>query len=413
VKQTSLKLSAAFFLLLLLPVSLGAFDFGLVANLYGEYGSKETTEENAAAENALIWQADILPRLSFLIGESGEFLLSAGFTFGYENELYYVPELLQTELTLRFGRSGIRAGRVPYADPLSFIASGLFDGLQFYHNSKAGIFNAGAWYTGLLYKKTAYITMTQKDQDRYDSSLNYGDFFNTYFAPPRLLASLDWEHPSIAERFSLKAAVTGQIDLCDGEEKYHSQYLTVKAGIPVQSFLFELGGSVQAAQTAAADDMNFNIAFAWNLGIFWTLPVRFNSRLALTGTFAGGMADDLIHAFVPITTKTFGTILEAKLPGLSVIELNYSARLAETFGMGLEALCFVRNDLGTYTGYPLDGEDKEGYILGTEFFARLVWSPVSDLQFNLGGGAFLPSLGNVSDKNPLWRVELSAIIALF
>jgi len=422
VKKTTFRLSIGFFLIALFllpglkPISLGAFDFGLITNQYAAYGHKGTTGENASTENDVTYQADILPRLSFLIGNSGEFFLSAGLTLGYEDQFYYVPELLRTEMALRFGSSGIRFGRIPYADPLSFIASGLFDGAQFYHNSKAGIFSIGAWYTGLLYKKTAYITMTQKDQALYDDALNYGDFSGTYFAPPRLLASLDWEHPSIAELFSLKIAATGQVDLSAGEEKYHSQYLTLKVGIPVQSFLFELGGSAQASQsTLSAENENnqFAMAYAWSFGIFWTLPTRFSSQLSLTGNFAGGRTDDFLRAFVPITTKTFGNILEAKLTGLSVVELNYTARVAEAFGTSLQAMCFVRNDLGTYKGYPLDGDDKGGYILGTEIFARMVWSPVSDLQLNLGGGAFLPSLGNASDANPMWRVELTAILALF
>jgi len=392
------------------PVSLGAFDFGLITNQYTAYGNKGTEE------NDFTWQGDILPRVSFLIGESGEFFLSGGLTLGYEEEFYYVPELLRTELALRFGKNSIKAGRISYADPLSFVASGLFDGVQFSHHSTAGTFSVGAWYTGLLYKKTAYITMTEKDQDLYDSALDYGDFYNTYFAPPRVLASLDWGHPSIAELFSLKISATGQLDLSDGDEKYHSQYLTLKAGIPVQNFLIELGGSVQASQsTLPAEDENnqFAMAYAWSLGIFWTLPARFDSRLALTGNFAGGRTDNFLRAFVPVTTRTYGNILEAKLSGLTVVELNYTARLAEAFGTSLQAMCFVRNDLGTYKEYPLDSEDKGGYILGTELFARVVWSPVSDLQFNLGGGAFLPSLGNVSDGDPMWRVELTAILALF
>jgi len=250
--------------------------------------------------------------------------------------------------------------------------------------------------------------MTQKDQALYDSVLNYGNFFNTYFAPPRLIVSFDWEHPSIGELVSLKVAVTGQIDLSAGGDKFHSQYLTVKAAIPVKSFLFELGGSVQASQSD-----KFAVAFAWNVGIFWTLPTSFSSRLSLTGSFAGGRSDDFIRAFVPVTTKFYGDILKAKLSGLTVLDLNYTARISRTFGTSLTASYFIRNDLGTYKNYPVSSSGSNGYFLGAELFARLIWSPFSDLQLNFGGGAFLPSLGDVSNEKTKWRIELTAVVALY
>jgi len=399
------------FSLFIFPFSLSAFDFGLITNQYFGFGNRGTDED------VFTYQSDILPRISFLIGDNAEFFMSAGFTLGYENELYYVPELLRTEFFMRFDFGRIRAGRIFYADPLSFIADGLFDGLQFSHYSAAGTFSVGAWYTGLLYKKNARITITEKEQEAYDAVLDYGDFIDTYFAPPRLLAAVDWEHPSVGELLRLKGSVIGQFDLSGEDVKFHSQYLVLKAGVPVKNFLFELGGSLQTSQSAVPEedgDNRFALAFAWNAGVFWTLPTSFNSRLSLTGNFAGGRTDDLIRAFVPVTTESFGNILDAKLSGLTVIGLNYTARFIESLGAGLDVSCFVRNDLGTYKGYPLvEEDDDENYYLGTEVFARLVWSPFSDLQLNLGGGVFLPSPQTAPDGNAMWRVELTAIIAVF
>ena len=397
-------------LMFLLPVSPGAMDFGLLVNQYA--GADNHDDENTAFD----YKADILPRLSFLAGDSGEVLISAGFTLGVvDKDFYYVPELLCTEFLWRSGNAGIRAGRIQYTDPLTFIADGLFDGARFSYDSSAGSFSAGVWYTGLLYKKTANITMTAGDQASYDADLDYSDLSNTYFAPKRFLASLDWEHPSVGELLGLKAAVTGQIDLTGEDVKYNSQYLTLKAGVPVKSFLFELGGSFETAEfePADADDNNFNIAFAWDVGIFWTLPTSFNSRLSLTGHFAGGAKDGIVGAFVPITTKYYGDIFKPKLSGLSVLALNYTARLVNALGTSFTVSHFVRNDLGTFNGYPI-AEDNKGYSLGTEFFVRLIWSPVSDLQLNLGAGVFSPAMGNAGpDANARWRVELAAILALF
>jgi len=383
--------------------SLAAFDFGLITNQYVDYGYEDGEKFE--------YKADILPRFSFLVGENGEFLLSAGITLGTDDGFYYILELLRTELTMRFGGSSIKAGRIYYADPLSFIAGGLFDGLQFSHNTPTGIFSAGVWYTGLLYKETANITMTANDMAIYKSALNYDDLANTYFAPKRVLASMDWGHPSVAERFSLKTALAGQIDLSDADEKLHSQYLTIKTSIPVKRFSFDLGGSIEIVETATEDKTQFNMAFAGDLGIFWTLPAIFHSRLSFGGHFAGGRVDDFIGAFVPVTTKVFGNIFQPKLSGLTILDLNYTARLSRVIGANLSALHFIRNDLGTFNDYPIKGS-SDNYFLGTEFFGRLIWSPFSDWQFNFGGGAFLPSLGDVSDEKPQWRVELTAVFAI-
>jgi hypothetical protein len=395
------------FAILLPPVSLCALDFGLITNQYAGYYNQ------ADGDGIFEYRGDILPRLSGLIGDSGEFLISAGLSFGVKDEFYFVPELLRTEINMRFGGSSIRAGRVYYSDPLGFIAGGLFDGVQFSHNSSAGIFGVGAWYTGLQYKETAKIIMTDNDVDIYEAKLDYGDFANTYFAPKRLLASFDWEHPSIAELFSLRAAVTGQFDLSGADVKLHTQYLTVKASLPVKSLLFELGGSLEALQTVWADDNEFTVAFAGDFGVFWTLPLNFHSRLSLTGHIAGGRVDDSIGAFVPVSTKVYGGVFQPKLSALSILSLDYTARISQTIGADLSASCFIRNDLGTHTSYPVSA-DSEGYFLGTEIFARIIWSPVSDLQFNIGGGAFLPAMGDAGpEEQALWRAEITVILAIF
>jgi len=400
----------------LLPLSLGAYDFGLLTNQHVGISN------SAGDDNAFEYSAGILPRFSFLVGETGSFIISAGLTLGYDEKFYFVPELMRTEFSMRFGAWGIRAGRINYSDPLSFIAEGLFDGAQLTHSSPFGRFGFGAWYTGLLYKRTANITMTAEDAGLYSSDLDYGDFSNTYFAPRRLLFSLDWEHPSVGKLLRLKTALTGQVDLSDKEEKYNSQYLILKAGIPVNNFLFEVGGSLETAQhksplagdESSSEDFSFNMAMAFDLGIFWTLPVDIISKISFNCHYASGKINDNFGQFVPVTTKYYGEIFQSKMTGITVLALNYSARLAQSLGTNIAASYFVRNDLVTYNSYPIKTEGDDGYFLGGEIFAKLIWSPVSDIQFSLGGGAFIPAMGdNWPDEKPKWRVDLSAILALY
>ena len=139
------------------------------------------------------------------------------------------------------------------------------------------------------------------------------------------------------------------------------------------------------------------------------------SQLSLLGRFSSGVIEDTgIRAFNPLTTVPQGNILKPALSGLSMISLDYLARLHQTFSVNFSGACFVRSDLGTYMAYPVAGVSNENYFLGTELFGRLLWSPASDIQINMGGGLFLPSLGDVApDADMLWRVEINLVLSLY
>lgn len=390
--------------MLLLPVSLSAADFGLAINANGRMGNAESEDA------AFYYKTIILPRLSTLIGENGELIVSAGFSFGKEEDFFTIPELLRTELSMNFGNAGIRAGRINYTEPLSLIADGLFDGFQYYYHSTMGSFRIGAWYTGFQYKERNNIVMTASDQSAMAVPLDYGNFSGTYFASKRAFASLEWEHPSLGELVHIHTAVIAQMDLNDTAIAYHSQYGILKIGIPISNFLMELGGSVAFSQTIT-DETKYNTSYAGQLGLFWLFSSSFNSRLSLTGIIASGRTDDSGGEFIPVTSKEYGYILQAKIPGLSVFSLNYSAMLSATFGASFTASYFVRNDLGTFNSYP--AADNKGYFLGPEAQARITWSPVSDLQFILDGGAFFPSLGDAGPEEAMkWRVDMTLIMSL-
>jgi len=318
----------------------------------------------------------------------------------------YLPELLRTELTWRFDSGQIMTGRMYYSDPLGFIAEGLFDGARFSLDTAAGTFSAGAWYTGLLFKDRINITMTDKELKDNIAGLKYGHFFDTYFAPRRILTALDWEHPAIAELVRIKFSLLGQFDVSGAD--LNSQYAAAKVSFPINNFVFDVGGCLELIEEK---DKDLGIGLAGELGIAWMLPTALEDRLAFLGRFSSGaVKGSRMMAFQPLTTKTHGEVLEARLSAISMLSLDYLARFHRTVSAGLTSSYFVRSDLGVRIGY--DGEN--GYFLGNEFYGRFLWNPVSDIQLNLGGGIFLPSLGNVApDAQKLWRVELNVIISLY
>jgi hypothetical protein len=132
------------------------------------------------------------------------------------------------------------------------------------------------------------------------------------------------------------------------------------------------------------------------------------------GRFSSGETGG-ITSFVPITTKPQGNVLQAKLSGISVFFLDYTAQLRRTVSAGLTASYFIRNDEVTYAGYPVtNSADNGGSALGCELLGRVIWTPFSDLSLNLGAGIFLPSLGNAAPKaDTQWRLELGLILVLY
>ena len=390
---------------LLLPLfSLSAWDIGLnLTNTasYEDHGGGEVLDNVQFIGSAIPW-------FSTFVGSDGDFFISAGISAEYANEEWsFIPELLRTELILRFGGDNeLIMGRTQYADPLGFVLNGLLDGASFSTDIGASTLSIGAWYTGFLYKKNINITMTEEELGSFDAELDFSDFANTYFAPKRLIAAADWQHPGISESIRLKLALIGQFDLSDDED-LNSQYFIAKLGIPVSNFVFDLGGVAGMAQNAG----NTQIFFAGEGGIGIALPTAFHDRLWFGFRYSSPMIDDSFVAFIPITTESQGNILKAKLSGISTININYTARLAQSFSLSLDSLYFILNDLVSYQGLP---SGRDGYFLGNEFYAQAVWSPVSDLQLKLGGGAFLPMLGNADpNSDTLWRIELNLIYALF
>ena len=400
------KAPGAFLLLFICSLSWG-FDFGLILDQNADYGGY-------GADGSFGYSGSLIPRFSALLGDSADIYISAGFRAAYFEDWSFTPELLRTEFSFGRGNFDLKAGRMYHADPSGLIAEGLFDGAKFSLEGEAGAVSLGTWYTGLLYKGRANILMTAADREIYSRELDFtgfpNSFVDTYFAPRRVVSSLGWEHLSLGGSLQVKAALLAQFDLSE-EAPLHSQYLAVKLSLPGSLFGFDAGGTVELIEEDGFGE-GFGIAAAAELGLHLTPPTQPRQRLSLVGRYSsGGLERDGLLAFQPLTTKAQGGIFNAGLSGLSLVSLDYIIQPAGAFTAGLTSTCFIRSDLETYRAYPLSGE-SDGSILGTEFFGRLLWSPFSDLQLNLGGGLFLPSLGNANtDADFSWRVELNVILS--
>jgi len=392
----------------LLPLPLSAHDFGLILN-------QNIGFEGTGNDTGSDYEAALIPRFSMLIDDYGDLFLSASLKVSYSNEEWsFIPELLRNEFSWAFGDTDLRVGRMIFSDPMGIAAAGLFDGIRISHHTMLGTFGGGLWYTGLLYKNRANISMTAGDAESMSEELDWSDFSNTYFASRRLMAALYWEHPSVAELFRLNVAFICQIDLNGRTNSYHNQYLIAHASLLHQDFIFELGGALETAQSVNGGSTDFYFGLAGGIGIHWLPPAPFHNMLSFTGLFTSGRAGSGSRSvFTPITTVSQGEILQGKISGLSILSLAYTARIYRTFSVALSASYFIRSDSETFMAYPLNGQPSDSYFLGTELFGRFIWNPVSDMSLNLGAGVFLPSMGDVApNADTRWRVEMAATLAL-
>ena len=392
------KFRVAFFLLFSLIPCYFSFgqDFGLILDQKAGFSGN-------GDESVFDYSGILVPRFSTYWGDGNSLYVSAGVRADYLNkEWAIVPELLRTEVFMRFGNGALKAGRMQYADPLGYIAAGLFDGARFGYDTSVGSFGIGAWYTGFLYKKRTEIAMNAKELLSSERKVDYADFADSYFAPRRFLAALDWRHQSLAELFMVNAALLGQFDLTG--EALHSQYLTGTISMPYRAFIFKVGGGLELIQ----DSGDSGLAFAAELDAIWALPFSVQSRLEFLARYGSGH-NGSVKAFLTLTTESQGFVLKADHSGITLLSLDYAVRLHETCSLSLSSSYFIRNDKETLAGFGSDGN-----LLGNEFLASVIWSPLSDMRFNLGAGLFLPSMGNVApDAKALWRIEANAIISIY
>jgi hypothetical protein len=342
------------------------------------------------------------------LGEQGNLYLSAGLSVEYaEEEWKPVFEPYRFGLTYRFD-SGLRleAGRIS-RQPLGLVYTGLFDGFALDFELGKNRLSAGAFYTGLLYKKTANIVMSPGD---------YGDFNDGdhYFSSRRLLFSLGWGLP-VSGGASLGLEAIGQIDLNEpdariaGDAKVHSQYATATFTLPfLQYFNAGLGAALGIIE--AGRDAGF--CFAASADLDWLPPGGRTDLLSLGAAVSSGAWADGAKAFLPINTIAQGKVLGPRLSGIAVMEGEYSVRIHPSLSTQISAAYFFRTDTHTYSDSELNPSSLSP-LLGGEAYCGFTYAPVSDIRVTLGGGIFLPQLGRAfgAGASPRGRISLEAILS--
>jgi hypothetical protein len=382
-------------------------DYGLIIRQTpGLTGGESPEGENpGAAEHAFSYTGTAVPWFAAPLGEKADLYLSGGISADLENETWKpVPELYRFEFSYKPNPDiSIEAGRIPFGESLSYVFSGLFDGAAARFNFAGGRLSAGAFYTGLLYKKAAYIVMGAEDrQDYYNGDV--------YFSSRRLVFGINWEKTRIFDtRNTLYLSGLGQFDLNARDTKVHTQYLEGRLDIPLGSSfnaradgVFEL---IEQDQAAAA-------AFALSAELRWLPPGAWRDMLSLGGRFASGAWNEQAGAFLPLTGQAQGKVLRPEFSGIALVQGAYTARLHEAFSASLSAAYFFRTDETTYSDPGREASTRSP-LLGGEIYGGLIWIPWSDLSLSAGGGVFFPQWGNYfkEDAGLSYRMSLEAVFS--
>jgi len=407
-KKTLLLLAVIFYLS---AFPLHAFDFGLVFSQDADIEAPVSDLDKIKFDVS----GTLMPRLTALLGETGELYVSAAISYKVESgaDTFVIPELTRTDVNFNLGNVNLNMGRMFYGDPLGITANGLFDGARISIITRNGNIHIGGWYTGFLCGERAAITMTPDELKSSNYKVDYNDFANTYFAPKRILAALEYDNQSLAGFVGLKTSILAQFDA--GDDKLNSQYLTAALSVPGKSVIFDLGGCFELIEY----DNEITPAFAADIGLTFILPTKLEKQIKLSGRYSSGVLEDknenkIIDAFLPITTVPQGEIVEAKFSGLSLLSLDLTGRLAKSLSANAAFTYFIRHDKGTYGYYPVTEGDSKGFLLGAEIFGRLIWTISSGICLNLGTGVFIPALGDaVPEADVLWRAKLNLVISIY
>ncbi|QQO07996.1 hypothetical protein [Breznakiella homolactica] len=384
---------------LLCSGTLFAWDYGLVLNQTPKY-----------THDGFEYVGTFTPWVSALFGDNIDLYVSGFIKLKYEDdEFSFIPDLGRTEVLYRHS-SGMTlgAGRMDYMDPAGMVASGLYDGFSGNFRFGNGLsFRANALYSGLVNKKNAEIVLSPADADDFADD-------DRFLAPSRALASGILTIPGLfGVHNELSVGLIGQFDLGFDDIWYHSQYLSVNYDFNrVRNLELSLDLSAALAEYSFEDETELEFTAAASLEALYRLPVSRPASVFAGVRWASGDSGPF-SPYKPVNVLSQGKVFTPNLSGLTKINLGAGVRVTEKIYTELLANYFLRTDMTTVSDEDID-PDSDSYALGGEIYASLIWAPVSDVSFILGGGAFLPQLGDafVSDADVQWLVSLAVVLSL-
>ncbi|MDR0403804.1 MAG: hypothetical protein LBH35_09485 [Treponema sp.] len=296
----------------------------------------------------------------------------------------------------------LEAGRIQWNDDSRFIASGLFDGFNAAYIANGFHFSAAGFYTGLLHKESAHITINTADL------LDYADS-GAYFASRRVIGSLSFSTPPFGGFIdSADLEVLAQFDLNDRDSKTHTQYAVLKTSLsPLPKLSLTLAGVLGFLENSENDKPE--ISYAGRADVYREFGGALPGLISFGAAAASG-GNDQIGAFTPITTMEQAFVLTPVFSGLARFSLAYTLRPIESFSIEVKGAYFFRTDKTSFSDPALD--PSGGSALGSELLVNAVFVPFPDLVLQAGAGVFIPSTGNAFAGDTSVKARFSLGLAL-
>jgi len=248
------------------------------------------------------------------------------------------------------------------------------------------------FYTGLLYKETAKIIMTDNDALEYAKPV---ESFGDYCASKRILAFGRMDIP-LFEYHNFIFEVLAQFDMNGNDEKLDSQYAQIVLEFFTKKNMKISGGFV--FETMENEDGGFTAAYGALASVETDVPGSLNDSFKLTAKFSCGPRDETFTGFVPLSAITQGMFFPGTFSGLWQAKINYAVRL-------LPSLLAETN--ASYFGRTYGETGSNGNLYGGEIWASLAWQSLEDIRAVLGGGVFLPGTGNAypAGTDTMWKIS--------
>lgn len=318
---------------------------------------------------------------------------------------------------------GFTAGRSRYTDATGHVLGHTLDGVKVVLNRQRSSFRFAAGTTALVQKPANEIVLSRLDA--IDLSVA-----TKRFAPPRLIADLQYRMLELFAGQHLTVAATVQEDLRPKDEltavgteiadpaaggRFDTQYVTLKSSGPIGPGLFQTTYYTlnSGRRLAYVEDADSGTGFSYQyrpllahmagLELSWFLPEALNSRARLFTQFTTGESD-WSDAFVPLSPSSYSDIF-ALQPGNSAhLGVSYSLRPLAALGSDvlqteLKIVNYFRSTGSGSVSEPAVDPSSTGAFVGSDINLVLTAVPFSDLRLVLKGGLFVPNASVMSADN--------------
>jgi len=342
----------------------------------------------------------------------------------------------------------IKLGRQFFYDYSTKVLAHELDGFAAVINAQSIHAKLGLGSTALLFKQPSTIQISQRDREDFiDDGL--------FFAPRRLVGQLEIGLPSVLLRQNLTFSVLSQWDLRTDPAKAGDKVALTSKGVAVNTYYFGLGfdgkiatglyykvsGYLEYGTTLSPKDRSTSgdaiyaddtiLAGMGDVSLSWFVPEFLGSRFRLGGNISSG--DDGVTNGVASVQADYSGSRNTFFSGISkrgggfvyipqfgnsfVTNLGWSVKPTQVkpgnqeFGISVDAYGFMRLLNGAIDSPKalVDGSNESW--LGAEIDLSTDFKPVSDVQFTVDTGVFLPNTKAIDEKTS-WKLGLSASLAL-